>query len=109
MGRVTYYVVLPFFRTSDGELLADEPIEVSDADRARRQAERVARSKAGAVAFSRTGDPVTGEFADAVVWGMGRANRTGRILFQGGAGPDHPVHPLLPESAYLKALLFQLG
>jgi 23S rRNA (cytosine1962-C5)-methyltransferase len=28
---------------------------------------------------------------------------------QSGAGPDHPVHPLLPESAYLKGLLFQLG
>jgi hypothetical protein len=70
MARLTYYVVLPFFRTSDGEVLADEPIEVSDADRARRQAERVARSKGGAVAFSRTGDPVTvsstmrGEVAD---------------------------------------------
>jgi hypothetical protein len=36
---------------------ADEPIEVPDASRARRQAERVARSIGGAVAFSRTGDP----------------------------------------------------
>ena len=67
MARLTYYVVLPFFRTSDGEVLADEPIEVSDADRARRQAERVARSKGGAIAFSRNGDPVTGEFDDAVI------------------------------------------
>ena len=49
-----------------------------------------------------------GEFADAVIWGIGRARREGRLLFQGGAGPDHPVHPLLPESAYLKAMLFQL-
>jgi hypothetical protein len=48
VARLTYYVVLPFFRTSDGEVLVDEPIEVSDADRARRQAERVARSKGGA-------------------------------------------------------------
>jgi len=52
-----------------------------------------------------------GEFADAVVWGIGRAGpgRDARLLFQGGAGADHPVHPALPESAYLKALLFQLG
>jgi len=50
-----------------------------------------------------------GEFAEAVVWGLGRARREGRILFQGGAGPDHPVHPLLPESAYLKAMLFHLA
>ena len=56
MARLTYYVVLPFLRTSDGEVLVDEPIEVSDADRARRQAERVARSKGGAVAFSRRPD-----------------------------------------------------
>lgn len=50
-----------------------------------------------------------GEFAEAAVWGIGRARREGRILFQGGAGPDHPVHPSLPESAYLKAMLFQLA
>jgi hypothetical protein len=67
MARITYYVVLPFFRTTDGEVLADEPIEVSDSDRARRQAERVARSKGGAVAFSRSGDPATGDFDDAVI------------------------------------------
>jgi 23S rRNA (cytosine1962-C5)-methyltransferase len=26
----------------------------------------------------------------------------------GGAGPDHPLHPMLPESAYLKGILMQL-
>ena len=50
-----------------------------------------------------------GEFADAAVWGIGRSRREARILFPGGAGPDHPVHPMLPESAYLKAMLFQLA
>jgi 23S rRNA (cytosine1962-C5)-methyltransferase len=50
-----------------------------------------------------------GEFADAVIHGIGRARREGKILFQGGAGPDHPVHPLLPESAYLKAMLLHLA
>ncbi|MDK9721384.1 MAG: class I SAM-dependent rRNA methyltransferase [Rhodospirillales bacterium] len=45
-------------------------------------------------------------FLKESVQGIGR--RQGRILHQGGAGPDHPVHPLLPESAYLKALFFQL-
>ncbi|GGG24734.1 SAM-dependent methyltransferase [Caldovatus sediminis] len=51
-----------------------------------------------------------GEFAEAVVHGLWRARRRdrARILFQGGAGPDHPVHPLLPESAYLKAMLLHL-
>jgi 23S rRNA (cytosine1962-C5)-methyltransferase len=49
-----------------------------------------------------------GEFADACIEGLVRARRIGRLLAQTGAGPDHPVHPLLPESAYLKGLLFQL-
>jgi 23S rRNA (cytosine1962-C5)-methyltransferase len=48
------------------------------------------------------------EFATAVAEGLSRARRLGRILVSSGAGPDHPVHPLLPESAYLKALLLQL-
>jgi 23S rRNA (cytosine1962-C5)-methyltransferase len=43
-----------------------------------------------------------------IALGLHRARREGRILFTGGAGPDHPVHPHLPESAYLKAQLIQL-
>ena len=39
---------------------------------------------------------------------MNDANRAGRILAATGAAPDHPVHPALPESAYLKASLIQL-
>jgi 23S rRNA (cytosine1962-C5)-methyltransferase len=49
------------------------------------------------------------EFADSAIHGIGRARREAKILFQGGAGPDHPLHPQVPESAYLKAMLFQLG
>jgi 23S rRNA (cytosine1962-C5)-methyltransferase len=40
--------------------------------------------------------------------GLLKARREGRILATTGAGPDHPVHPHLPETAYLKAQLFQL-
>jgi 23S rRNA (cytosine1962-C5)-methyltransferase len=47
-------------------------------------------------------------FAATVAEGLHRARRDGRIVFAGGAGPDHPVHPLLPESGYLKAQLIQL-
>jgi 23S rRNA (cytosine1962-C5)-methyltransferase len=43
-----------------------------------------------------------------IAFGLHRARREGRILFTGGAGPDHPVHPHLPESAYLKTQLMQL-
>jgi 23S rRNA (cytosine1962-C5)-methyltransferase len=48
------------------------------------------------------------EFAHHVVRGVIRAGRGGRILAGGGVGPDHPVHPLLPETAYLKSLVFAL-
>ena len=44
------------------------------------------------------------DFAEAVRRGLGDAGRGGRILRSAGAGPDHPVHPALPETAYLKAL-----
>jgi 23S rRNA (cytosine1962-C5)-methyltransferase len=47
-------------------------------------------------------------FAATIAEGVQRARREARIVFSGGAGPDHPVHPLLPESAYLKAQLIQL-
>ncbi len=47
-------------------------------------------------------------FAEEVRRGLVDAERTGRILRASGAAPDHPVHPALLESAYLKALLLQL-
>ncbi len=48
------------------------------------------------------------EFQNQVARGLHEAGRAGRILYATGAGPDHPVHPMLPESAYLKALLLQV-
>jgi 23S rRNA (cytosine1962-C5)-methyltransferase len=47
-------------------------------------------------------------WAAQIAWGLHRARRAARILATTGAGPDHPVHPQLPESAYLKAQLLQL-
>jgi 23S rRNA (cytosine1962-C5)-methyltransferase len=41
--------------------------------------------------------------------GMARAGRTASLIRSAGAGPDHPVHPMLPESAYLKALVYALN
>jgi 23S rRNA (cytosine1962-C5)-methyltransferase len=43
------------------------------------------------------------DFAEAVRRGLEDSGRSGRILRSAGAAPDHPVHPWLPESAYLKA------
>ena len=47
-------------------------------------------------------------FADQVRRGLHDAGRVARILRTSGAALDHPVHPGLPESAYLKALTLQL-
>jgi 23S rRNA (cytosine1962-C5)-methyltransferase len=48
------------------------------------------------------------EFERQVARGLVDAGREGRILRSSGAAADHPVHPALPESAYLKSLLLQL-
>lgn len=48
------------------------------------------------------------QFFEEVSHGIGQAGRSARLLWSHGAGSDHPVHPQLPESAYLKALAFQL-
>jgi 23S rRNA (cytosine1962-C5)-methyltransferase len=37
-----------------------------------------------------------------------RARRTARLVHSGRAGPDHPVHPALAESGYLKVLVFAM-
>ena len=47
-------------------------------------------------------------FAVEVARGLGQAGRTGRIIRQSGAAADHPIHPMLPESAYLKAQVLQI-
>ena len=47
-------------------------------------------------------------FAAECAQGLERTGRRAALIRQSGAGPDHPVHPLLPESAYLKALVYAL-
>ena len=48
-------------------------------------------------------------FAAAIAEGLHRAQREGAVVHTGFAGPDHPVHPHLPESAYLKGQLIRLA
>lgn len=48
------------------------------------------------------------EWSAEVARGIYDAGRSARLLHSSGAGPDHPVHPLLPESAYLKCQVFAL-
>ena len=48
------------------------------------------------------------DFAEAARRGLADAGRVGRLLRDAGAGPDHPVHMALPETAYLKSLTLAL-
>ncbi len=48
------------------------------------------------------------EFAQQVARGIHEGGRSAKQLYTTGAAPDHPVHPFLPESAYLKALVLQV-
>jgi 23S rRNA (cytosine1962-C5)-methyltransferase len=47
-------------------------------------------------------------FASECAIGISRVGRKASLIRQAGAGADHPVHPMLPESAYLKALVYAL-
>ena len=47
-------------------------------------------------------------FAAECAAGITRGGRKAALIRSAGAGPDHPVHPMLPESAYLKALVYAL-
>jgi 23S rRNA (cytosine1962-C5)-methyltransferase len=47
-------------------------------------------------------------FADEIRRGLRDVGRAGRLIHQAGAGADHPIHPSLPESAYLKFLVYAL-
>lgn len=52
--------------------------------------------------------PTEKEILDAVIAGCAKAGRQASLVYSGTAGPDHPVHPQLPETRYLKALAFRL-
>jgi hypothetical protein len=63
----TYYVVIPFDRNGQGDLEPGLAREAINAVLAQRLARALAAEHVGAVAFSRAGDPETGEFQDPVV------------------------------------------
>ena len=62
--NVTHYVVVPFDRNEEGDLTAGLAVEALNASAAERGARSLALMHAGAVAFSRTGDPSIGDFQD---------------------------------------------
>ncbi len=69
MSDVTYYVALPFVHDDSGTPAAGAAEECQSASGAIRRAEVLSRTPGsiGAVAFSRTGDPMMGEFSDTQV------------------------------------------
>lgn len=48
------------------------------------------------------------KFRGACLRGLGRGGRDARLIYTGFAGADHPQHPALTETGYLKALAFRL-
>jgi hypothetical protein len=69
MADITYYVAMPFLHDDAGSLAAGAAEECQSASGAIRRAEVLSRAPGaiGALAFSRTGDPMMGEFSDAQV------------------------------------------
>ena len=48
------------------------------------------------------------KFREVSIKGIGRAGRRAQLIHTGAAGPDHPEHAYLTETAYLKSLFFRL-
>jgi hypothetical protein len=67
MADVTYYVAMPFLQDDTGLPTAGAAEECQSSTTALRRAEILSRAAGhiGAIAFSRTGDPMIGEFKDA--------------------------------------------
>lgn len=79
---IRYFVVLSYGWSKRGILFPHDPIEVPNMESAIRLAERLAADCAGVVAFSRTGDPTTGEFEDA------------EVLMRSGVVPELDGYPM---------------
>lgn len=49
------------------------------------------------------------ELMDVLRSGGRRLDRHVQVLFEGMQGPDHPIHPAIPETCYLKAFLARIS
>lgn len=66
-GAVTHFVVQAFRKGKRGKVEAEEPKIARDHANCLSMAERLATSRHGVIAFSRTGDPDTGDFDEPVI------------------------------------------
>jgi len=73
-----------------------------------RSAARLVREEGCLVIASCSHNVPVDQFRDEVRKGINDAGRGGRLLTQSGASADHPSHPMLVESAYLKCLVYML-
>jgi 23S rRNA (cytosine1962-C5)-methyltransferase len=48
------------------------------------------------------------QFAEAVAEGLARSDRNARVIHVGRQASDHPIHPAIPESNYLKFMLLEV-
>jgi hypothetical protein len=72
MTMQTHYIVQPYRETARGALTALPAIAAGNADHALRLVSQHKRVFAGVIAFSRRGDPETGDYEEAVIlsrWG----------------------------------------
>jgi 23S rRNA (cytosine1962-C5)-methyltransferase len=54
--------------------------------------------------------PLTNDTLMEIVRGAARhLDRNAQLIWRGGQGPDHPVHPAIPETEYLKAQFCRLS
>lgn len=69
VSNVTYYAALPFVLDEDGNPVPGEAKQAQSAHQALRMAQAMASAQGacGAVAFSRSGDPIVGDFEDAKI------------------------------------------
>lgn len=66
-GTVTHYVVQAYRKGKRGKIEAEEPKIARDENNCRVMAERLSLTRLAVIAFSRTGDPDTGDFDDPVI------------------------------------------
>jgi 23S rRNA (cytosine1962-C5)-methyltransferase len=86
-----------------------------DMESAARAYRKLARAAAGLVApqgflmlASCSHNMPAERFAAECASGIARAGRRAALIREAGAGADHPVHPMLPETSYLKTLTYAL-
>ena len=48
------------------------------------------------------------ELLDVIRSGARKTGRHAQVVFEGMQGPDHPVHPAIAETKYLKAFIARL-